>query len=76
MRVKAVLDRIEAGRAVLLAGENETAVSWPRRLLPPEAKEGDILVFAIDVDEQATRQSRQEAEKLLRQILDQQTREE
>ncbi len=70
MRVKAVLDRFEADKAVLLVGEDESSVAWPRRLLPDGAKEGDVLWLALSVDEAATRAARAEAEGLLRELLD------
>ena len=64
MQVKAVIDRFEGDRAVLLIGEGETAVNWPRQLLP-DATEGDVLTVTINVDAAATRQAREEAASLL-----------
>lgn len=72
MQIKAVIDRFEDGRAVLLAGDREEAVRWPKALLPEGAKEGDILRVSLAVDADATRQAREEAETLLRQLLDSQ----
>ncbi len=70
MRVRAVLDRFEDDKAVLLVGDDERSVNWPRRLLPDGAKEGDVLWLALSVDEEATRAARAEAEELLRDLLD------
>lgn len=70
MRIRAVLDRFEGDKAVLLVGEAEVSVVWPRALLPDGAKEGDVLWAALTVDEQASREARAEAEDLLRQLLD------
>ncbi len=70
MRIRAVLDRYEGEKAVLLVGDDEASVAWPRALLPDGAKEGDVLWVALSVDEQATREAREEAEELLRQLLD------
>lgn len=70
MRVKAVLDRFEDNKAVLLVGDAETGVAWPRTLLPDGAGEGDVLWLALSVDEQATREAKAAAETLLRQLLD------
>jgi hypothetical protein len=69
MRIKAVLDRFEDDKAVLLLGDEETAVNWPRRLLPDEAAEGHVIWLTATVDEEATSKARAEAEDLLRQLL-------
>lgn len=69
MQLKAVIDRFEASKAVILVGDNEQAVAWPRQTLPQEAKEGDILRVSITIDVDATRAARSEAEELLRQII-------
>lgn len=76
MHIKTVIDRFEGDVAVLLAGDREDAVRWPKVLLPEGAKEGDILRVSLSVDADATRQAREEAETLLRQLLDSQAREE
>lgn len=70
MKVKAVIDRFEGFKAVLLVGDGEIQVVWPRENLPAGASEGDILKIAIAVDEEATRQARNEAEKLLTELLE------
>ncbi|SMD13146.1 DUF3006 domain-containing protein [Sporomusa malonica] len=68
MRLKAVIDRFEGSKAVLLAGEQEIGVNWPSELLP-EAKEGDILAIEITVDVEATQQARAEIDALFEQII-------
>ncbi|HWQ61413.1 MAG TPA: DUF3006 domain-containing protein [Negativicutes bacterium] len=70
MRIRAVLDRFEGDKAVLLVGDAEASVVWPRALLPDGAKEGDVLWLDLNVDEQATRAAKAEADELLRQLLD------
>lgn len=69
MRVKAILDRFEGDKAVLLMGDDEVAVNWPRSFLPAEAREGHVIWLTGTVDHEATRQARAEAEDLLRQLL-------
>jgi hypothetical protein len=69
MRVRAVLDRFEEDKAVLLVGDAECSVTWPRTFLPAEASEGDILWLALSIDTEATRAARAEAEEMLRQLL-------
>jgi hypothetical protein len=70
MRLNAVIDRLENDKAVLLVGEDETAVAWPRSCLPGGAREGDILAVTLTADPEATRQARAEAAELLRQLTD------
>lgn len=69
MQIKLVIDRFEGDKAILLLDEGETAVNWPRNMLPPEAEEGDILRVQFDRDEEATYAARCEAERLLRQTV-------
>lgn len=68
MRVKAVIDRFEGSKTVLLVGEQEVGVNWPKELLP-EAKEGDILAIEITVDVEATQQAKAEIDALFEKIL-------
>lgn len=70
MHVKAVLDRFESDKAVLLLGDGEAAVIWPRQLLPDGLNEGDILRISVDIDKDGTKLARSDAQKLLRQVLD------
>ncbi len=56
----ASLDRVEEGLAVLLLREDESVrFTLPRSLLPPDAREGDILEIAIRRDVAATAEARQ-----------------
>lgn len=75
MHIKTIIDRFEGDVAVLLAGDGEEKAHWPKVLLPEGAKEGDILRISLTIDAEATRQAREEAETLLRQLLESQTRE-
>jgi hypothetical protein len=70
MRIRAVLDRFEDDKAVVLFGDAEVSVVWPRQYLPDGAKEGAVLWLDLSVDEQATGAARTEAESLLRQLLE------
>lgn len=67
MEIKALIDRFEGSKAVLLAGDREISINWPRELLPP-VKEGDILKVEITVDVEATNKARAEADKLFAEI--------
>lgn len=69
MQIKAVIDRFEGNKAVLLVGDEEAQVVWPCHILPGEVKEGDILQIDLQFDHEATAAARAEAESLLKQIL-------
>lgn len=71
MKVQAIIDRFEGDLAVLLAGDEEQQVLWPRQLMPADAKEGDLLAILLTVDEHATRMARSEAEAALKRLLSQ-----
>ncbi|WP_054847565.1 DUF3006 family protein [Methanoculleus chikugoensis] len=63
------LDRVEEGLAVLLLREDESVrfTLPPRSLLPPGAREGDILEVAIRRDVAATEEARRRvAERIAR----------
>lgn len=69
MQIKAVIDRFEGNKAVLLLGEEETQAVWPKRFLPSEVQEGDILQVAFTIDCEATKTAKAEAESLLQDVL-------
>jgi len=67
--MKAVIDRFEEDKAVLLVGEDEDIeVVFPKACLPEEAEEGDYLSVSIAVDREATEAARAEAEALLKDL--------
>ena len=70
MKVRAVRDRFEGDKAVLLLGDDEVSAAWPRLFLPGGAREGDVLWVDFSIDAAATRAAKKEAEALLRQLLD------
>ncbi|WP_188400215.1 DUF3006 domain-containing protein [Sporomusa sp. GT1] len=72
MEMKAVIDRFEGKKAVLLVGDQEISVVWPRELLP-KCEEGDILAIQMAVDRVATEQARAEIDDLFEQIMQQNT---
>lgn len=71
MIVKAVIDRFEGNKAVLLLGNEEQQASWPRDMLPPGVKSGDYLTFTVSFDKATTEEAHQEASDLLKKILEQ-----
>lgn len=64
----AVIDRFEGKKAVLLVGEAEKEVIFPKSELPEEAAEGDYLKIDITVDHEATEAAVQEAAELLKEL--------
>ncbi|MEG6586824.1 DUF3006 domain-containing protein [Dendrosporobacter sp. 1207_IL3150] len=68
MKTTAVIDRFEQKKAVLLVGEEEVIVSWPKSFLPEKAKEGDFIKINIDIDVEATAEAKKEAEDLLKDL--------
>ena len=70
MECKAVIDRFEGSKAVLLVGEAEKEIVWPQDQLPESAQEGDVLQLAIEIDIAATAAAKAEAQKLLQELLE------
>ena len=68
--MRAVIDRFEDTKAVLLLGEaEEVQAVWPRQFLPADAQEGDILQLDFRIDHEATELARTDAEALLQLVL-------
>ena len=63
--ISAYLDRFEGNLAVLLLGEEEKKVNFPKAFLPEEVGEGDYLRIEISRDEEKTAEAEAEALRLL-----------
>ena len=63
--ISAYLDRIEGNLAVLLLGDEEKKLNFPREFLPEGAGEGDYLKLEIELDEDAKERAEEEALALL-----------
>lgn len=64
-----IIDRFEGETAVIEDGENRLEIE--KSLLPPEAEEGDVIVFEAGVyavDKEETKKRRAEALALLRKL--------
>jgi 5-carboxymethyl-2-hydroxymuconate isomerase len=70
MKLQVVIDRFEEDKAILLIGETESRVVWPREYLPQGTEEGDHVEVSFRIDPEATRSAKQEVEDLLRQLLE------
>ncbi|NLX03455.1 MAG: DUF3006 domain-containing protein [Syntrophomonadaceae bacterium] len=67
--MRAVIDRFEGELAVMEFEDGYKNI--PRKMLPPEAREGDVLVFQDEqwrVDKGATRNSKEKIEKLAEEL--------
>jgi hypothetical protein len=64
--MKATIDRIEGGIAVLLSLEDETVrVQVPVSVLPGGSREGDILSITLERDDKATAEAKAETASLI-----------
>ncbi|WP_370753744.1 DUF3006 domain-containing protein [Megamonas funiformis] len=66
--ISAVIDRFEEDKVVLLVGEDEQKVVFPKNLLDENLKEGDYLSIDIKYDEVATKKAVVEIEDLLKSL--------
>ncbi|MBQ8682705.1 MAG: DUF3006 domain-containing protein [Selenomonadales bacterium] len=74
MKISAVIDRFEEDKAVLLLEDAAAQAVFPRICLPREAKEGDYLTIMVAVDEERTREAGSEADSLLAQLMENNTK--
>ena len=73
MKMKAVIDRFEADKAVLLVGEEQDALVVPRKSLPQGVKEGhwlkvdveDDRVLSAEIDEEETARAKERIKEKL-----------
>jgi len=67
--MKATIDRIEEGIAVLISAEEAPQrMTVPVSLLPPGTKEGDTVTIGIDRDEGATAASKDRVSFLIEKL--------
>jgi hypothetical protein len=72
---RAFLDRVEGEIAVLLMGEEEREqLLIPRSYLPRGTREGAVLKFTVEVDEEATKAALDEVKALLDELRGQERR--
>ncbi len=63
-----IVDRFERDCAVI---EYESITfNLPRSLLPPDVKEGDVITIGISVDQTITKERRQKAEEMMKDLFD------
>ena len=66
--MQAVIDRFEENKVVLLLGDEEIKVIFPKQYLPDGLEEGDYLQIALSYDAAATTAAKRESERLLRDL--------
>ena len=67
--MKATIDRIKEGIAVLISTDKvPVRMTVPVSLLPPGAKEGDIVSIAIERDEGVTASSKDRVSSLIKKL--------
>ena len=66
--LSAVIDRFEEDKAVLLIGDEEIKVNFPRKLLDKNLKEGDYVTLDIKYDAKATKEAQEEIQNLLKSL--------
>lgn len=68
--LSAVIDRFEEDKAVLLVGDEEIKVNFPRKLLDKNLKEGDYITLDIKYDAKTTKEAQEEVQNLLKSLKD------
>ncbi len=63
--MRVIIDRFEGDYAVVELEDRSTA-NLPRSLVPPGAKEGDVLV--IEIDKNATKERRKRIQRLIEEL--------
>ena len=64
--MKAAIDRIEGGIAVLIPRDDETLrLHIPVSVLPPDCREGDIVTIAIEADRETTQKTKERTSSLI-----------
>ncbi len=70
MRKVALIDRFEKDIVVLLFDGVEGTYGIPRKTLPPECKEGDVVIVEIIAKEDDTKKRLQESSGLVERLTD------
>ncbi|MBU4216438.1 DUF3006 domain-containing protein [Candidatus Parcubacteria bacterium] len=68
MEEKITIDRFEDDKAVLKTSDNKTII-WPTKKLPENIKEGDVLLFTIQTENEKTIRNKELAKTILNEIL-------
>lgn len=66
--MEAVVDRFEGEYAVLLFGDNEIKVNFPKELLPEGTREGSWLKVNFELNQERTIKQEEKISKLLNKL--------
>lgn len=65
-----IIDRFE-GQWAVIEGDEKQTFNLPRQILPAEAKQGDVVLINITVDQVATQERSVRIKKLMEGFFDQ-----
>jgi hypothetical protein len=74
--LKAIIDRLEGDKAVLIMDADGQALIWPRSELPEGSSEGDCLVISVGKDIAGTEKRRAESQDIIDRLTGQKQAEE
>ena len=63
-----IVDRLEGDWAVV-EGEKQT-FNLPRKLLPGEVREGDVIRITVEIDHEATRSRERKVKQLMEEVFE------
>ena len=66
--MKAVVDRFEGEYAVLLFGDDEIKVDFPKKLLPQGTHEGSWLKVVFELDQEGTKKQEEKIAGLIEKL--------
>ncbi len=69
MQIILTVDRLEGKQVILKTKDGET-IEWPKNKLPENTKEGDVLNFEINDDNQEKNKQQKTAQNILKEILE------
>lgn len=71
-RIKAVVDRFEGEYAILMVGDPEEPVDFPKKLLPKGTKEGSWLWLDFELDPEGEQNQKEKMQKLMDKLVNKQ----
>jgi hypothetical protein len=64
-----IIDRFEGDWAIVETEERKT-FNLPRKIIPAEAKEGDVIQITVETDAEQTKMRRKKSESLLQDFFE------
>ena len=64
-KIKAVVDRFEGEYAILMVGDPEEPIDFPKKLLPKGTKEGSWLWLGFELDPEGEAKQREKMKNLM-----------